>query len=92
MERFIYEGCDLNEGYLGVTPLGASLTCGKSKSGDARLVKRLLKAKADVLGKTKMCSSPYDGGKLTDVVTVARMFSNSRCVALVEAAFYSALN
>ena len=89
--RFINKGCDLNERYIQFTPLGASLTCGNSKSGDARLVKRLLDAKADVLGITKMCSSPYHQGKLTKVVDVARRYSNSRCVALIEVAYYSAL-
>ena len=32
---FIQKGYDLNEYYLNQTPLGASLICGKSKSGDA---------------------------------------------------------
>ena len=91
VERLINEGCDVNESYINVTPLGTSLTCGKNKSGDARLVKRLLNAKADILGITKLCWSPYYKGKMTEVVNVARTYSNSRCVELIEVAYYSAL-
>ena len=90
IRRFLMKGCDLNEKYLNVTPLGASLTCGKTKTGDARLVKLLLNAKADVLGLTKMCSSPYAGGKLSKVFNVARTYSNSKCTALIEVAYSSA--
>ena len=52
-------GCDVNETYLGQTPLGAALTCGKGKLGDVRLVRRLLEAKADMMKKTMMCNSPF---------------------------------
>ena len=90
VRRFLTKGCDVNEDYLNVTPLGASLTCGKSKSGDARLVKLLLDAKADVLGLTQMSLSPYHRGKLATVVDVASTYSNNRCTALIENAYNSA--
>ena len=90
VRRFIEKGCDLNEDYFNVTPLGTSLTCGKTNSGDARLVKLLLQAKADVLRLTKMCMSPYDDGELTTMLNVARTHSNSTCTALIQLASNSA--
>ena len=90
VRRFLVKGCDVNEEYLKVTPLGASVTCGKRKSGDVRIVKLLLDAKADIFGLTKMCSSPYYGGKLTHVLDVARTYSNNRCRDLIEFAYNSA--
>jgi ankyrin repeat protein len=90
IRKFIIKGCHVNEKYFDVTPLGASLTCGKSGSGDARVVKLVLDAKADVLALTKMCSSHYDEGKLTNVLELARTYSSSKCAALIEAAYSSA--
>lgn len=87
---FIQKGYDLNEYYLNQTPLGASLTCGKTKSGDARLVKLLLNANADVWKSSKLCYSTYGRGELTELVKVAKAFSNRRCVALFEAAYNAA--
>ena len=91
VRRFLRKECDLNEYYLNVTPLGASLTCGKNKSGDARLVKLLLTAKADVLKLTKMCSLHYTNGNLTNVVNLARKYSNRKCVRLIEVAYNLAI-
>merc|ERR1712096_34388 len=68
VRMFLRKECGINEYYLNITPLGASLTCGKSKSGDARLVKLLLTAGVDVLKLTKMCSTYYEKGNLTNVV------------------------
>lgn len=68
--NFIEKGVDLNEYYMNKTPLGASLNCGKTKSGDARLVKRLLDAKADVLKRSKLCATIYGSGELVDLVIV----------------------
>lgn len=90
IRRLLAKGCDVNENYLNVTPLGAALTCGKTKSGDARLVKLLLEAKADVLSLTKLCSSPYHGGKLTSLLNVASTYSNSKCAALLKVEYSSA--
>ena len=89
---FIDKGYDINEYYLDQTPLGASVTCGKTSSGDARLVKRLLDASADVLKSTKLCSWTYARGELRDLVTVAKAYSNRRCIARVEAAYHAAKN
>ena len=74
------------------TPLGAALTCGKTNSGDSRLVKRLLEANADVLKTSKLCLTTFGCGELTDLRTVAKAYSNSRCVALIEAAYHAAKN
>ena len=90
VDNFIEKGFDLNEYYFDKTPLGASLNCGKSKSGDARLVKRLLEAKADVLKLSKLSPTTYGRGELTELVKVAKAYSNSKCVALIEKAFHAA--
>ena len=89
---FIEKGFDLNEYYMDNTPLGSSLKCGKTKSGDVRLVKRLLDANADVLKKSKLSPTTYGPGELTDLVKVAKAYSNSKCVALIEAAYHAAAN
>ena len=75
---FIDKRYDLNEYYFDQTPLGASLTCGKTKTGDARLVKRLLNANADVLKSSKLYLSTYGCGELTDLVKLAKAYSNRR--------------
>ena len=90
VKSFIEKGYDLNEYYMDQTPLGASLTCGKRKSGDARLVKRLLNAKADVLQPSKLCLLTYGRGQLTDLLKIAKAFSNNRCVTLIQAAYNAA--
>ena len=92
VRSFIDKGSDVNEYYLNQTPLGASLTCGKTESGDARLVKCLLKANADVLQSSKMSFWTYGRGELTDLVKVAKAYSNRRCVAVIEAAYHAAQN
>ena len=53
------QGCQVNEDYLGQTPLAAALTCGKRQSGDSRLVHMLLSAKADIMKETIMSHSPF---------------------------------
>ena len=52
VDILLSQGCQVNEYYLEQTPLGAALTCGKTNSGDVRLVARLLAAKADITKKT----------------------------------------
>ena len=90
VRMFLERRCDLNEDYFNVTPLGACLTCRKNKSGDVRIVRLLLDAKADVLRLSKMCTSPYDEGELTTMLNVARAHSNSMCTALIQLASQSA--
>ena len=70
------------------TPLRASVNCGKAKSGDARLVKRLLDANADVRKQSKLCITIYGDGERTELLNVARAYSNSKCVALIEEAYH----
>ena len=77
-------GSDVNECYLEQTPLGAALTCGKNKSGDVRIVRSLLLAKADVMKKTKMCYHPYFRGSKTSHIELARNYSNERCRTLLN--------
>ena len=74
------------------TPLGAALTCGKIKSCDARFVKRLLEPNADVLKSSKLCRTTYGRGELTDLVNVAKAYSNRKCVTLIEAVYHAAMN
>ena len=92
VKSFIEKGYDLNEYYMNRTPLGAALTCGKIKSGDARLVKKLLEPNADVLKSSKLCRTTYGRGELTDMVNVAKAYSNKKCVRLIEAAYNAAMN
>ena len=77
-------GCQVNEYYLHQTPLGAALTCGKTKSGDVRLVRILLSAKADIKRETKMCKSPFSVGSMGHHRYLAREYSNQRCRKLLK--------
>ena len=90
VKRFIEKEYDLDEYYMNITPLGAALICGKTSSGDARLVKRLLNANADVLKPSKLSCTTFGHGELTDLLTVAKTYSNRKCVALVEVAYRTA--
>ena len=90
VKTFIEKGYDLNEYYYNKTPIGAALACGKNNSDDARMVKLLLNANADVLKKSKLCPTTYGRGEQTDLVNVARVYSNSKCLALVESAYHAA--
>ena len=92
VKSFIEKKYDLDEYYMDITPLGAALTCGKTNSGDARLVKRLLNANADVLKPSKLSCTTFGCGELTDLLTVAKTYSNRKCVALVEVAYQAAKN
>ena len=80
----INQGCQVNEYFLDQTPLGAALTCGKRKSGDVRLVRTLLSAKADIMKKTKMSNSPFLGGSMVHHSDLAKKYSNVRCRALLN--------
>ena len=78
------QGCRVNEHYLEQTPLGAALTCGKRKSGDARLVAMLLAAKADLMKKTLMSHSPFFHAPVASHFDLARKYSNKRCQLLLQ--------
>ena len=78
------QGCQVNEHYLDQTPLGAALTCGKRKSGDARLVKILLAANADITKMTKMSHSPFFNAPMTNHIDLAKKYSNKRCQLLLN--------
>ena len=92
VQSFIEKGYDLDEYYMEKTPLGAALTCGKTNTGDARLVKQLFNAKADILKPSKLCVTTFGDGKLTDLLTVAKAYSNSKCLKLLKAAYVAAKN
>ena len=79
------QGCQVNEYYVDQTPLGAALVCGKKKSGDVRLIRRLLVAKADLMKKTKMCHSPFFNGSMVLHTHLAREYSSKRCQKLLKA-------
>ena len=84
IKMMLDHGCDVNETYLGQTPLGAALTCGKSKLGDVRLVRRLLEAKADMMKKTIMCDSPFLKAPKGYHMDLATTYSNKKCQALLK--------
>ena len=48
LRRLIKEGAPVDSVYARMTPLCAALTCGKKRSGDVRMVRVLLNAKAAV--------------------------------------------
>ena len=84
VDILLKQGCQVDESYLQQTPLGAALTCGKNNSGDARLVRRLLKAKADISKKTIMCHSPFFHAPLTKHNDLANKYSNKKCQAVLN--------
>ena len=77
------QGCQVNEEYLGQTPLAATLTCGKRKSGDVRLVQMLLSAKADIMKETIMSHSPFFNAPITNHFNLAKNYSNKKCQLLL---------
>jgi len=84
VDILLNQGCEVNESYLQQTPLGAALTCGKSNSGDVRLVRRLLSAEADISKKTKMFHSPFFHAPMTQHVDLANKYSSKKCQAVLS--------
>ena len=86
VRALIQKGASLNSVYNGVTPLCAALTCGKKKTGDVRMVRLLLKAKADPNKKTAAPRPSNETRKLTHL-EIAREYSNEKCVRLISASY-----
>ena len=85
VDILLSQGCQVNEYYLEQTPLGAALTCGKSNSGDVRLVAKLLAAKADITKETLMSHSPFFKAPMAKHIDLAHKYSNKKCQALLRA-------
>ena len=84
LKNLISHNCDVNETYFGGTPLRAALTCGRSNSGDVRIVKILLRAKSVVdmktVGGIDTFSPDY---RKTSHIELARSYSNAKCVKAI---------
>lgn len=87
IKKLIICKCNVNETYYGGTPLRAALTCGRSDSGDVRIVKLLLKAKSRVdiqtVGGIDTFSQDY---KKTSHLEIARKYSNVKCIQAIDQA------
>ena len=66
------------------TPLTIALSCGKKQSGDVRLVRMLIKAKADVLKLTSATKALFKKGKQITHIDFARKYSNQKCIVAIE--------
>ena len=80
----IKKGAPVDSVYNRVTPLCAALTCGKKRRGDVRLVRLLLKEKADLAKKTAGPRPSNQTSKLT-YLEISRKYSNENCVRLISA-------
>ena len=86
VKKLILYRCNVNETYNGGTPLRAALTCGRSDSGDVRMVKILLLAKAQVDIKTVGgIDTFFPEYKKTSHLAIARKYSNANCIQAIEA-------
>ena len=87
LKNLILHNCDVNETYFGGTPLRAALTCGRSNSGDVRMVKILLRAKAVVDMQTVGgIDTFYPDWRKTSHIELAKKYSNVKCVqAIIQA-------
>ena len=83
-------GCDVNEYYLGGTPLRAALTCGNRNSGDVRIVRNLLAAGANVKSTTVGGIEMFAPGSTTTHSKLAMKYSNSKCCQAVTLAYEQA--
>ena len=88
IKLFLQKRCDVNEYYCNTTPLGVALTCGKTNTGDARLVTRLIAARADVTMLVKSSKSILQPGEGTiSVISLAAKFSNRKCLELIKSEY-----
>ena len=84
VKTLILHNCDVNETYCGGTPLRAALTCGRSNSGDVRMVNILLRAKAAVDIQTVRGIHTFSPDfRKTSHIELARMYSNVKCVQAI---------
>lgn len=79
----IKKGASIDSVYAGMTPLCAALTCGKKGTGDIRMVRLLMEAKADVNKKTLGPRYSKQTQKLTHL-EVAKQYSNENCVKIIS--------
>ena len=84
MRTLIKKGALVDSVYNRVTPLCAALTCGKKRTGDVRMVRMLLNAKADLHKKSSDPRASNHSRKLTHL-EIARKYSNENCVRLISA-------
>ena len=83
VKLLIDKGASLDSTYVGSTPLCAALTCGNKGTGDIRIVRLLLNAKADLKKKTAAPRYSTQKGLLTHL-EVAKRYSNPKCQALIS--------
>ena len=79
----IQKGAPLDYVYGGITPLCAALTCGKKRSGDVRMVRLLLEAKADLNKKTAFPRPSNETRKLT-LLEISKEYSNENCIRFIS--------
>ena len=84
LRRLIKEGAPVDSVYARMTPLCAALTCAKKRSGDVRLVRLLLNAKADVNKKKIGPRFSHQKRELTHL-EVAKEYSNKNCLQSISA-------
>ena len=78
--------CQVNELYFKKTALTAALSCGKT--GDVRLVRMLLCAKADVRQATSDSKGLFDFGNWTTHLDFSKKYSSKRCSAAIRNALH----
>ena len=83
MRLLIAKGASVNSTYIGSTPLCAALTCGSKGTGDVRMVRCLINAKADLHKKT---SGPRYAEQVEELthLQVAKKYSNAKCLRLIS--------
>ena len=79
----IAKGASVNSTYIGSTPLCAALTCGSKGTGDVRMVRCLIKAKADLHKKTRGPGYGEQMEKFTHL-QVAKKYSNAKCLRFIS--------
>ena len=79
----ITKGALIDSIYARMTPLCAALTCGKRRSGDVRMVRFLLNAKADV---NKLTFGPRFSTQKLELthLQVAKEYSNKNCLQSIQ--------
>ena len=79
----IKRGARLDLIYSGCTPLCAALTCGKQGTGDVRMVRLLLRAKANLKKNTGGPRNSNETRLLTHL-EVADKYSNGKCLRCIS--------
>ena len=82
----IKKGALIDLVYAGMTPLCTALTCGMKGTGDVRMVRLIINAKADLYKKTSGPRYSNQTRKFTHL-EVAEKYSNKNCLKLVSASY-----